>query len=168
MLVELAWRPLGNQGQPTAHPEMNDQTATLLEIDEEVFGPPTEPLNTSALAATGELTALDRLPEVRVQNLHSRDALASQARGQAPFENFDFWQLGHRAIVSLPRSGSRGTQKPPQADLALEPRALGPQATASSEMSSARAVSAAPLSPLSRSSVSSTFQGKHAMKLGSA
>ncbi len=77
-----------------AHPEMHDEDVAPIQIGEQIFGPPPEAGNSSALQARGEALRQGEA-EVRPPLFHFAEARADHGRLQPAADGLNFGKFGH-------------------------------------------------------------------------
>ena len=116
-----ARRALDAEG--TGHAEMHDDARAVVEIGEEIFGAPSEPLDPAALEPRGEAFWKGKA-EVGPAQFERLDPRPLHHRAEAEADGFDFGQFGHGVapLIRVPRRhGARGTLRLSRASKARKP-----------------------------------------------
>jgi hypothetical protein len=87
VLVRLTRVARGCNGQTAAHPQMDHQSRRPVEVDQQIFRPPPETTNESALAPPAQISGPDALTQI-------------ETRSQAATKDFYLRELRHAKIVA--------------------------------------------------------------------
>ena len=96
--MRLARRAGRCEGETAAHAEVDDERGPAFEIERQVFAAPAEGEDRAA-GERGEPAPIERLAQRPGAHLDPLDPPADQARLEAPLQNLDLGQLGHRRIL---------------------------------------------------------------------
>jgi demethylmenaquinone methyltransferase/2-methoxy-6-polyprenyl-1,4-benzoquinol methylase len=94
------WRVLGPHGHMAAHAQMNNHDAAIAHMDQQIFGPPGEPLDAVADQPFGQI-GRQRPTEFGDAHLDRGQGGVFQCRRQATAHGFDFGQFGHGNKVAV-------------------------------------------------------------------
>ena len=98
MLVRLLGLRRRDEGEPTAHPEVDHEGRPTLgpgEVDQEVFAPPSQGEDRPPGHPLRQFTRLYRDSQARIPDERALDRIPYQMGLQAATEDFDLGKLGH-------------------------------------------------------------------------
>jgi hypothetical protein len=81
----------GTNPQTASHPQVQEQHAFWMQIDEEIFGASLHPLDGAADGVFLEGTGINEMPESWLPHSYTGDLSANQARGESTANGFYFW-----------------------------------------------------------------------------
>jgi hypothetical protein len=100
VLVRLTRVARGRNRQTAAHPQMDHQGRRPFEVDQQVFRPPPEPTDESALAPLAQISRSDTLAQICLTNLDADDPPAREPRSQTATKDLHLRELWHAKIVA--------------------------------------------------------------------
>jgi hypothetical protein len=81
--------------QAPRHPEVNQQSPSRFEPDNQILAPTLERGDSLAFQFGRDGGGLERPHEPRIANVHAVEAPADEVRLQLKADRFDLWELGH-------------------------------------------------------------------------